>query len=392
MKKMTATQAGAIKKKGKYLADETLYLMVNDKGGKSWMQRLMVNHRRRDYGLGSFKLVTLSQARGLAFENRKLARRGVDPLAEKRKAKVPTFREASEKTFESLQPRWRNATTARNWKQSLEKHVYPVIGDMPIDQIGREQILQILVPIWSKTPEVSRRVKQRIHATLKWAMAHGHTDLNAVDLVAGALPVMPKVREHFRALDYRQIPQAIQTIQGSRASLSAKLCLQFTILTAARGGETRGAVWPEIDLEGREWRVPANRMKGHKEHRVPLSEAAIRVLEEANVLKDRSGLIFPSPSRPGMEISNMTMTKLLRTSGLAEKGTVHGFRSSFRDWCAERSGVPREIAEAALAHVVLGVEGDYFRSDLYERRVRLMQKWGNFATGTTAAKVVKLRG
>ena len=235
-------------------------------------------------------------------------------------------------------------------------------------------------------------MKQRIHATLKWAMAHGHTDLNAVDLVAGALPVMPKVREHFRALDYRQIPQAIQTIQGSRASLSAKLCLQFTILTAARGGETRGAVWPEIDLEGREWRVPANRMKGHKEHRVPLSEAAIRVLEEANVLKDRSGLIFPSPSRPGMEISNMTMTKLLRTSGLAEKGTVHGFRSSFRDWCAERSGVPREIAEAALAHVVLGVEGDYFRSDLYERRVRLMQKWGNFATGTTAAKVVKLRG
>ena len=391
MKKMTATQAGAIKKKGKYLADETLYLMVNDKGGKSWMQRLMVNHRRRDFGLGSFKLVTLVEARELAFENRKLAHRGIDPLATMRRVSVPTFKQASLKTFESLQPRWRNATTSRNWRQSLEKHAYPVIGDMPIDQIGREQILQILVPIWSATPEVARRVKQRIHATLKWGMAHGHTDLNAVDLVAGALPMMPKVREHFRALDYRQIPQAIQTIQDSRASLSAKLCLQFTILTAARGAESRGARLAEINIKAREWRISANRMKTHKEHRVPLSQAAIRVLEEANVLKDRSGLVFPSPSKSGKEISNMTMTKIMRTSGLAEKGTVHGFRSSFRDWCAD-TGKPREIAESALSHVVSGVEGDYFRSDLYARRVRLMQKWGNFATGTVAAKVVKLHG
>ena len=186
MKKMSAARAKAIKTPGRHQADETLYLHVSKTGAKSWVQRLVVNGQRHDIGLGGLKLVSLAEARELAYENRKLARRGVDPFAEKRKPKVPTFRDASEKTFESLRPRWRNSTTARNWTQSLTKHAYPVIGDVPIDQIGREQILQILVPIWSKTPEVSRRVKQRIHATLKWGMAHGHTDLNAVDLVAGA--------------------------------------------------------------------------------------------------------------------------------------------------------------------------------------------------------------
>ena len=391
MKKVSAARAKAIKTKGKHLVDETLYLMVNDKDGKSWVQRLMVNGRRRDIGLGSFKLVSLAEARETAFENRKLARRGIDPLAAKRRAAVPTFELAAQKTFESLRPRWRNKTTARNWTQSLTKHATPVIGDMPIDQIGREEVLRILTPIWTKHPEVARRVRQRMSATFQWCMAHGYIDANVAELVKGALPVMPKVRSHFRALDHRELPGALKLIENCRASIAARLCLMFTILTAARSGEARGATWSEVDLSAREWRVPQERMKSGGEHRVPLSDAAIAVLEQAKKLQDASDLVFPSAVRPGQELSNMTLTKMLRSNGLADKATVHGFRSSFRDWCAE-TGKDRQIAEAALAHVVPGVEGAYFRSDLYERRVSLMEKWGQFCTTQEAEKVVKIRG
>ena len=218
----------------------------------------------------------------------------------------------------------------------------------PLTQIGREQILQILVPIWSETPEVARRVKQRIHATLKWGMAHAYIDSNAVDLVAGALPMMPKVRSHFRALDYREVPQAIQTIKDSRASLSAKLCLQFTILTAARGAESRGARWDEINIEEREWRVQASRMKTHKAHRVPLSAAAITVLEQASGLHDRTGLVFPSPSRPGREISNMTMTKIMRASGLAQKEPYTVFDPVFGTGPQSVPGLPARLLKPHL--------------------------------------------
>ena len=169
-------------------------------------------------------------------------------------------------------------------------------------------------------------------------------------------------------------------MDGSKASKAAKLCLRFLILTAARSGEARGATWVEVDSEAREWRIPGERMKGGAGHRVPLSDAALVVLERARALDDGSGLIFPSPLRPGRPLSPMTLTKILRDQGLAERGTVHGFRSSFRDWCAE-TGKPREVAEAALAHTVGGVEGAYFRSDLYARRRVLMDQWAAFLTG-----------
>ena len=237
----------------------------------------------------------------------------------------------------------------------------------------------------------AHRLQQRKRAALRWCWAHGYVEQNAAGKeIEGALPAMPAVKEHFRALPYHEVAAAFETVNGSKASKVAKLCLRFLILTAARSGEARGATWVEVDSEAREWRIPGERIKGGAGHRVPLSDAALTALERARALDDGSGLVFPSPLRSGRPLSNMTLTKILRNQGLAARATVHGFRSTFRDWCAE-TGRPREIAEAALAHTVRGVEGAYFRSDLLARRRVLMDQWAAFLTAAQD-KVVRLYG
>ena len=386
---LTARKVKAINKPGLYGDGGTLFLRVAPGGSKQWMQRLTINGKRRDIGLGSVELVTLAEAREAAFENRKLARRGGDPLAAKRKANSPTFREANEKVLEANRKRWRSDVTARNWQQSVEKYAYPVIGDMRLDRIQSEDVLRILTPIWTDKPEVSRKLRQRLTTVFQWAVAHKRMQVNpAGEAIDGALPRMPAVKAHFRSLPYQDIAAALRTVEGSKASLAAKYAMRFLVLTAARSGEVREARWSEVD--GRVWKIPGERMKQGTEHRVPLSGAAMRVLEQARGLDDGSGLIFPSPMRVGRPLSNMSLTKLLRDNGLADRATVHGFRSSFRDWCAD-TGKPREIAEAALAHTVGGVEGAYFRSDLFERRRRLMDQWAAFLVGESA-KVVSIHG
>ena len=388
-KALSAAEAKSTAIPGSHRAGETLYLYVAPGGSKSWVQRLTVHGRRCDIGLGGYPVVSLAEARDKAFQNRKLAQAGGDPLAEKRKARIPTFKEAAEKTFEVNRARWRSEKTARNWEQGMKKHVLPVLGGMRVDRIRREDVLRILTPIWTKIPEVARKQRNRIRAVLSWCQAHGFIEHNvAGEMIDGALPAMPAVKSHFRALPYRALPAALETVETSGASLAAKLCFRFLVLTASRSGEARGAAWSEIDIEVREWRIPGSRMKTGLEHRVPLSDAALSVLEQAEVLRDRSGLIFPSALRPGKPMSDMTLTKVLRDNGLADRTTVHGLRSTFRDWCAD-TGKPREIAEAALAHVVPGVEGAYFRSDLYDRRRLLMRHWAAYLDGA-AADVVRL--
>ena len=377
MGKLTAAKVKAITKKGLHGDGDTLYLSVAPGGTKSWIQRLTINGRCRDIGLGGFPLVSLAKARDKAFENRRHARAGGDPLAEKRKVRMPTFREATLTVFEANKPRWRNGHHTKSWLQTLERHAMPRLGNLPVDRIGREDVLAVLTPIWGTRIETARRVHQRIRTVLGWAMAHGFIEHNVADAITGALPTMPAVKEHFRALPYQEVKVALETVEASQALLAAKLCFRFTVLTAARSGEAREAVWSEIDRDAREWRIPGVRMKNGTEHRVPLSQAALAVLEQARTLKDESDLLFPSPLKKGRPLSNMTMTKLLRDVKLADRATVHGFRSSFRDWCAE-TGKPRELAEAALAHTVGGVEGAYFRSDLIERRRRLMDQWAAY--------------
>ena len=387
MGRLTVGMVKALKEPGRYGDGGTLYLVVAPGGSKSWVQRFTVNGKRRDHGLGGFPLVTLAEAREQAFENRRHAHRGRDPLADKRRAMTPTFEQAAQRALEANRARWRSTKTATNWTESMAKYAYPVFGDRHVNQIGREDVLRILTPIWTSKPEIARKVRQRIRATFAWCQAHGYVEHNvAGEAIDGALPAMPAVASHFRALPYREVAAALATIE---ASLSAKACLRFVVLTACRSGEARGATWDEVDLDARELRIPASRMKTGAEHRVPLSDAALAAVDLVRPLRDSSGLVFPSPSRPGQPLSDMTLTKVLRDTGLADRATVHGFRSSFRDWCAD-TGKPREVAEAALAHVVGGVEGAYFRSDLFERRRRLMVRWTQYLTGS-GAKVVQMR-
>ena len=393
MGKLTAAKVKSITRSGLHGDGGTLYLKIAPGGTKSWIQRLTIDGRRRDIGLGGFPLVSLAEARDKAFENRRHARGGGDPLAEKRKARVPTFREAALTVFEANKPRWRNGHHTKSWLQTLERHAMPHIGDMSVDRIGRKDVLQVLTPIWGTRIETARRVRQRIRTVLAWAQAHGHIagDNAAGEGVDGALPAMPAVKEHFRALPYNEVPDALRIVEESGASSAARLCFRFVVLTAARSGEARGATWNEIDRDARLWIIPPSRMKAHVEHRVPLSKAAVDVLEQARMLDDGSGVLFPSPMRRGKPLSNMSLTKVLRDNRLADRTTVHGFRSSFRDWCAE-TDKPRELAEAALAHTVGGVEGAYFRSDLLVKRRRLMSQWADFVTDNNSKKVVQLHG
>ena len=392
MTALTAAKVKALTRPGMHHDGRGLYLRVAPGGSKGWMLRATIDRRRRDIGLGGYPAVSLAKARQFADAHRLAVAEGRDPLAEKRRAATPTFAEAAVKVHEVNLPRWKNGKHADQWINTLRTYAFPTIGKMSLDRITRRDVLAVLTPIWATKPETARRVRQRIRTVLKWAMAHEFVEHNAAgEGIDGALPAMRRVRAHFRALPYTEIPAALDTVDASPASMAAKLCLRFLILTAARSGEARGALWSEIDLDAREWRIPAERMKGKIEHRVPLSDAALAVLEQARPLRDDPGPLFTSPTRRGKPLSDMTLTKILRDNGLSDRATVHGFRSSFRDWAAD-TGKLRETAEAALAHTVGGVEGAYFRSDLFERRRRLMDDWGLFVTGATGTEVVQLRG
>ena len=255
--KLTVKMVRAINRPGMYGDGNTLYLNVAPGGSKQWIQRLTIHGRRHDIGLGGCRYVTLAQAREIAYENRTLARRGGDPLATKRQVKMVTFRQAAQRTYKTLRPRWRNEKVAANWMQQLERHAFKKLGTLPVDRIGREDVLTVLTAIWTAKPETARRVRRAIRATLKWCQAHGFVEFNAAGKgVDGALPKMPAVKSHFRALPYREVASALETIQASRASLTAKLAFRFLVFTAARTSEIRGARWDEIDVDSRLWRIP----------------------------------------------------------------------------------------------------------------------------------------
>ena len=399
MKSISAIEAVNIKKPGFYRAAPTLYLCVKPEGTKSWVQRIVVHGKRRNIGLGGYPTVGLAAAREIAIRNRQIAHAGGDPLAEMRKANSPTFEEAARKTYEANKPRWKSGKHVYNWWRTMEKYAFPILGGRRVDQIGREHVLKVLSPIWSTRPGTARKLRQRIRTVLSWCQAHGYIENNvAGQVINGALPAMPTVKANFRALSYQEVAAALETVDASQSGLSAKLCFRFLVLTAARSGEARGARWTEIDFDVREWRIPGDRMKTGVEHRVPLSDAALAVLEQAQALRGVKDLIFPSDTRPHHPLSNMTLTKILRTTGLAERSTIHGFRSSFRDFASEQTDAPHAVMELALSHSVgSAVEQAYARSDLREKRRRLMDLWAEYIAGSIVSvsgdeKVVKLYG
>ena len=387
---LTAVMVKRISAKGRYTdgGGTGLYLNVTGRGGKSWVQRISVDGKRRDVGLGSFPQVSLSEARKRATRNKLAAMDGFDPLAEQRNAKkqaasLPTFKEAALAYYELHKPNLRNGKHRENWLQVLERHAIPSLGDRRVDTITPSDVLNVLTPIWTSRPPTARRVRQRSRSILAFCMARGLISVNpAGESIDGGLPKQPRSKNHFRALHFSDVPGALETIDTSTASESAKLALRFVVLTACRSGEARGARWDEIDWQARTWKIPASRMKAGVEHRVPLSTQAGEVLRRARTLDDGSGLVFPSARSKGRKMSDMTLTEVLRRTCLADRATVHGFRTSFKVWTMEATDTPWAVGEAALAHTIgNSVEAAYARSDLFERRLELMQSWADCITG-----------
>ncbi len=375
MGKLTVKRVDALRKPGRYGDGGTLFLVVEPPPSRSkhWVQRLTVNGKRRDLGLGGYPFVRLAEARATAFQNRQHARRGGDPMAQARQSRVPTFKTACDQVGQASTWKGRGAESRR---RALDRYCGPIF-DRRIDQIRRADVIAILAPLIAEKPAAGERLHGWIRGTLAWGVANEHIDYNPADGIAAALPNGHRKTPH-ASLPYSEVGAALDVIAASRASSTTRACIRFVALTAVRSGEARLATWAEIDLEARVWRIPAERMKMEVEHRVPLSGEAVRVLEVMRPLCGRSGLVFPSQRDKPM--SRATMISALHGAGI--HCTMHGFRSSFRVWAAERSNATRDIAEMCLAHQVgTAIERSYNRAEMFEKRRALMDAWAAYLTG-----------
>ena len=380
MGRLTSLQIRNLKEPGRYNDGDGLFLELTGPNKGNWQLRATVNGRRRDIGLGSLALVSLKEARDAAFELRRDIQRGIDPVAERkrRKLEILTFKAAALRVHAEQKASWKNGKHQDQWITTLENYAFPVLGDRLVNDIEGPLIREVLLPIWLKKPETARRVKQRIGAVLDWAYANGMRPTEApMRSVSRVRPRQPKKDGHFAAMPYDAVPSFVAHLHA-RLSVP-RLALEFLILTAARSGEVRGAKWNEIDLKAKLWTIPGSRMKVGKEHVVPLSGAAIDVLERARQFHAPcSNLVFPGRDvrRP---LSDMTLLKILRYADLPY--TVHGFRSAFRDWAAEQTSYSGEVAEAALAHTVANkVEAAYRRTNYLEKRRVMMADWAIYCT------------
>lgn len=379
MANLTVRRIETAKGPAKLTDEYGLYLRVSPRGAKSWIQRLSIQGLRTDNALGHYPSMGLAAARATAFERWKTAKAGGDPRrADDGKAPSPTFAEAAAAVIAMHEPTWRSPKSGAQWRASLETYAFPTIGRLPVADITPGHVMAVLQPIWTVKRETARRVKQRISAICRWAVAQGHrTDDPAGIVIDAALPRNGGDRQHMPALPYDEVAGCLATVKANAGTgVSSKLALEFLVLTAARSGEVRKAVWDEMDTAAAVWTVPAARMKAHREHRVPLAGRALQVLAEAAELSDGAGLVFPG-TRPGRPLSENTHSKLLKEMGFAT--VTHGFRSSFRVWASEQTHTPHAVMEAALAHTVRNkVEAAYARSDLFEKRRALMQAWSDY--------------
>ena len=298
---------------------------------------------------------------------------------------MPTFAEATAAVVEQKQPGWKNAEQVRAWRNSLRRYAFPRIGTRPVSEVESADVLAILSPIWHSKPTIAKAVRQRIHSVLEWAIAMNLRSDNPADRVRPVLGPQRNIVTHMRALPHREVAAALAAVRASRKQPVDKLAFEFLVLTAARSGEVRGARWDEMDTAGRVWTLSAQRMKMKRDHRVPLCGRAVEILDEARALGHAGPLVF-SPGG-GQPLDLMRFRRLLKRCRIA--CVPHGFRSSFRDWAAEETDHPREVIEAALAHVVQNkVEAAYARSDLFERRRRLMDDWAAYLDCRAADSII----
>lgn len=398
LSKLSALSVGRAKEKGLYADGGGLYLQVGASGGKSWLFRFMRHGKAHAMGLGALNAVTLAEARVKAGDCRKLLAGGLDPLDAKKTeqtqarlaaAKGTTFEACAKAYIESHKASWRQERHAKQWDQALAKHAYPIMGKLPVQSIDTALVMKVLEPIWQKKTETAKRLRGRIECILDWAKVReyrqgenparwrGHLE----NLLARPSKLI-KV-EHFAALPYTKINGFLQSLD-SQAGLGAE-ALKLVIFTACRSNEVLAATWDEIDFDNKVWTIPGERMKTGKEHRVPLTAPALAILKDLK--RDRYSVketgrepslyVFPSP-KGDAPLSNVVMLALLKRMKRRDI-TVHGFRSSFRDWAAEQTNFPREVAEAALAHAIQSrVEAAYRRSDLFDKRHLLMEKWARY--------------
>lgn len=365
------------------------------KGRGKWVFRYVspVTGKRRNAGLGIYPEISIADAGNQARLMREQLAKGLDPLEVKKedasKPAIPTVEIAARQVHEQLLPGWRNPKHGKQWISTLEQYAFPIIGRQPINAITPAHIASVLQPIWLEIPETATRVKQRLHAVMAWAWAHGFCQANPVDVVDKLLPLQPSkaIRtQHQPAMDWRELPAFYQQhlVNAERFDVSRAL-LSFVILTACRSGEARKMRWNEVDLDAAIWTIPADRMKTQVMHRVPLSLQAMAVLEKVRGLHGE--WVFPSP-RKQVPLTDMALTTLLRRveapSTTPERlATAHGFRSTFRDWCSEQ-GYPRDLAERALAHLIQNkVEAAYHRTDLLDQRRPMMDAWAEFVSGNS---------
>ena len=362
---------------GHHIDGHGLYLYVQPTGARSWIQRLVIRgpalrtwpRRRRPRLAGRGPRAGCGQPE---------ARSGGDPLADRRRVQgTPTFAEAATTVIDQKRAGWKTPAQVQAWRGSLERYAFPRIGRRPISEVASADVLAILTPIWHTKPVMAKTVKQRIHTVLEWAIAMNLRTDNPSDRVGPVLGPQRNIVQHMRALPHREVAAALATVRASGAPPAVTLAFEFLVLTAARSGEVRLAAWDEMDTADHVWTIPATRMKMKRDHRVPLCGRALAILAAARTLGD-GPLVFPS--RSGRRLVVPQLRLLLARCGIA--CVPHGFRSSFRDWAAEETDHPREVVEAALAHRVQNpVEAAYARSDLFERRRRLMDDWAAYLTG-----------
>jgi integrase len=402
-KKLTDTAVKARKRVGLLNDGDGLYLRVAPGGSKGWVFRYRLHGRTRDMGLGRYPEVSLATARVRTFENRQLLAEGVDPIERRvaaraarriEDAKTITFDDCARKYIDAHESGWRNAKHRLQWTGTLKGYASPVFGKLPVAAIDTGLVMRVLEPLWNEKPVTASRIRGRIESVLDWAKVRGYRTGENPARWRGhldhLLPIASKVKtvKHYAALPYADIGALIRDL-GEQASAAAR-ALEFLILTATRVAETLNATWHEIDLDVRMWVIPASRMKAAREHRVPLSDAAVALLEKMEAIRAED-YVFPG-GKKGRPLSQQSLIDLLHR--LDKHVTSHGFRSSFRDWAAERTNFPREIAEMSLAHSVGdAVERAYQRSDLLERRRQLMQAWSDYCATpeSSGGDVVSIR-
>jgi integrase len=400
LKKLTA---------GMHADGNGLYLAVGDSGSRSWILRTVVRGRRCEIGLGSLATTSLADARDEAADLRRKARRGVDILEERRKAKalaeqqqsIPSFETAAKEFHGTIKETFDSETHAYNWLQSLELHVFPKIGKKMVDKIDTADILEMIGPIWTAKPDTAARTLRRVKKIFDFCAIQGHRKViindmpvtlsNPCDTVRVALPRKNRGEKHHESLPYSELTQFIQQLKVSDSALAVKIAFEFLILTCARTGEVLGAKWEEINLKEKIWTIPTERMKMDAEHRVPLSARCIELLELAKEFND-SAIVFPG-RYAGHPLSNMAFLMALRRLPGYEKRrlTAHGFRATFKTWAEEKTKFDSLVIEASMAHQVKGIERHYLRTTFFDQRKKLMDAWSKFATGTPTAKVVSIR-